>query len=61
MKDIPSPLQQGNGNVGLGMKYLTQLVEGDVAIKGWRVDGESCLYKQEEKFKPAVQYSYMDN
>jgi len=33
MKDIPSPLQQGNGNVGLGMKYLTQLVQGDAAKK----------------------------
>jgi len=41
MKDIPSPLQQGNGNVGLGMKYLTQLVQGDAAIEGWHVDGES--------------------
>jgi len=40
MKDIPSPLRQGN--VGLGMKYLTKLVQGDVAIEGWRVDGE-CL------------------
>ena len=56
MKCIPPPLQQRDGYVGLGTKYLTQLVQGDAAIEGWHVDGESCL-KQEEKIKTAVQHS----
>ena len=34
MEDILPPLQQGNGDMGLGMKYLTQLLQGDAAIEG---------------------------